>query len=67
MQAGSRVKAHFPLRAEDIPVSTSMIEAGLEVLEETDDRPLSRFTVERAFQAMCLCGLAESAREFSSR
>lgn len=67
MSAGSQVQAHFPLRAEVIPVSASMIEAGLAVLEETDDRPLSRSTVERAFQAMCLCGLAESARESSSR
>lgn len=44
---------------EDIPVSTAMIEAGLEVLEETDERPLSRLTVERAFQAMFLCALTE--------
>ncbi|MNE95746.1 hypothetical protein D3C77_367010 [compost metagenome] len=53
------------VRAENIIVSSAMIEAGLAVLEETDDRPLSRATVERAFQAMCLCGLQESAPESS--
>jgi hypothetical protein len=67
MHEDGQVRAHLPLRPEDIPVSSSMVEAGLAVLEETDDRPLSRFTVERAFQAMCLCGLAESLRESSSR
>lgn len=49
------------LRPEDIIVSEEMIEVGLAVLEETDDRPLSRATVERAFQEMCLCGLQQSA------
>ncbi|MOA38365.1 hypothetical protein D3C78_1600420 [compost metagenome] len=49
------------LRPEDIIVSEAMIEVGLAVLEETDDRPLSRATVERAFQEMCLCGLQQSA------
>lgn len=62
MQGDSQVSGHLSLRAEDIPVSPSMIEAGLSVLEETDDRPLSRFTVERAFQAMWLCGFLESGR-----
>lgn len=45
---------------EDIVVSKAMIEVGLAVLEETDDRPLSRSTVERAFQQMCHCGFRES-------
>lgn len=49
------------IAAEDIVVSMGMIEAGLAVLEETDDRPLSRLTVERAFQQMCLRSLQESA------
>lgn len=54
----------FPLPAillsEDIPVSAAMIEIGLSVLEETDDRPISRLTIERAFQEMYLCGFRES-------
>ncbi|MNS45363.1 hypothetical protein D3C72_778300 [compost metagenome] len=57
-------REHFSpsrLRAEDIVVSRGMIEVGLAVLEETDDRPLSRLTVERAFREMCLRGLQESA------
>ena len=62
MQTDRPAPSHLPLRAEDIPVSPSMVEAGLAVLEETDDRPLSRFTVERAFQAMYLCGFLESVR-----
>ena len=49
------------IRAEDIVVSSAMIEVGLAVLEETENRPLSRLTVERAFQEMCLRGLQESA------
>lgn len=48
---------------EDIPVSAAMVEAGLEILEEIDERPLSRLRVERAFQAMYLCGFQESGRE----
>lgn len=48
------------IAAEDIAVSSGMIEAGLAVLEETNDQPLSRLTVERAFQQMCLRGLQES-------
>lgn len=48
-------------RPEDIVVSKAMIEVGLAVLEETDDRPLSRSTVEKAFQQMCHCGFQESA------
>lgn len=55
-----------PIRAEDIVVTSAMIEAGLAVLEETDDLPLSRFTVERAFQEMCLCALKEESREGSA-
>ena len=51
---------------EHIPVSAAMIEAGLSVLEETDEWPLSRLTVERAFQEMCLCGLRESVLESSA-
>jgi len=51
------------IRAEDIFVSSTMIEAGLAVLEETDSWPLSRVMVERAFQEMCLCGLRESGHE----
>ena len=62
MHADRPTPSHLPLRAEDIPVSPSMVEAGLSVLEETYDRPLSRFTVERAFQAMYLCGFLESLR-----
>lgn len=46
--------------AEDIPVSKAMVEAGLAVLEETGEWPLSRSTVERAFQEMYLCGFRES-------
>jgi hypothetical protein len=61
------VQRNQPFRAENIPVSASMIEAGLAVLEETNDRPLSRLTVERAFQAMCLRSLEESSLETSSR
>lgn len=53
--------AKAPFQPEDIVVSKAMIEAGLAVLEETDDRPLSRSTVERAFQQMCHCGFQESA------
>lgn len=34
-----------------------MIEAVMSILEETDDQPLSRLTVERAFQEMFLCAL----------
>lgn len=49
------------LHPEDVIVSEAMIEVGLSVLEETDDRPLSRATVERAFREMCLCGFQESA------
>lgn len=56
----SRQKRIVP---EDIPVTSATIEAGLEVLEETDERPLSRLTVERAFQAMCLCALTEYSSE----
>ena len=48
---------------EDIPVSAAMVEAGLEILEEIDERPLSRLRAERAFQAMYLCGFQESGRE----
>ncbi len=48
--------------AEDIPVSVAMVDAGLAVLEETDDWPISRSRVERAFQEMCLCGFLESER-----
>lgn len=48
---------------EEIPVSAAMIEAGLDILEEIDERPLSRLRVERAFQAMYLCGFQESAHE----
>lgn len=48
---------------EDVPVSAAMIDAGLEILEEIDERPLSRIRVERAFQAMYLCGFQESGRE----
>lgn len=50
------------LMPEDVPVSAEMIEAGLEILEEIDERPLSRIRVERAFQAMYLCGFQESGR-----
>lgn len=52
---------------EDIVVSRAMIEAGLAVLEETDDRPLSRSTVERAFQQMCHCGFRESVASSCDR
>lgn len=67
MQIDNKIMASLDLRAEEIPVSASMIEAGLAVLEETDDRPVSKFTVERAFQAMCLCGLRESVHESSGQ
>lgn len=50
------------LCAEDIPVSAAMVEAGLAVLEEIDDWPISRSRVERAFQEMYLCGFLESER-----
>lgn len=50
------------ISAEDIPVSRAMIEVGLAVLEETEEWPLSRSTVERAFQEMYLCGFLESER-----
>ncbi|ODB39973.1 hypothetical protein A9L43_15260 [Pseudomonas mosselii] len=49
------------LQPEDIIVSRTMIEVGLAILEETDDRPLSRSTVERAFQQMCHCALQEAS------
>lgn len=49
------------LGADDIPVSEKMVEAGLAILEETGDWPISRATVERAFQEMYLCGFRESA------
>ena len=52
--------------AEDIQVSDSMIEAGMAVLEETGTWPISRFTVERAFQAMCRCAIEESPRAKSA-
>lgn len=54
-------------RPEDIVVSRAMIEVGLAVLEEADDRPLSRSTVERAFQQMCHCGFRESAASSCGR
>lgn len=50
------------LCSEDIPVSAAMVEAGLAVLEEIDDWPISRARVERAFQEMYLCGFLESER-----
>lgn len=49
------------ISAEDIPVSRAMVDVGLAVLEETGDWPISRSTVERAFQEMYLCGFRESA------
>ena len=55
------------LVAADIPVSAAMIEAGLAVLEETNEWPLSTGRVERAFQEMYLCGFFESQRESSGR
>jgi hypothetical protein len=55
------------VRPEDVVVSKAMIEVGLSVLEETDDRPLSRATVERAFQEMCLCAVREAVRENTDR
>lgn len=59
--------AGMEFRPEDIIVSRAMIEAGLAVLEETDDRPLSRSTVEKAFQQMCHCGFRESVASSCGR
>lgn len=56
---------HASISADDIPVSAAMVEAGLAVLEETDAWPLSRLTVERAFQAMFHCALRGSVAESS--
>lgn len=50
------------LCSEDVPVSVAMVDAGLAVLEEIDDWPISRSRVERAFQEMYLCGFLESER-----
>ena len=50
------------LCAEDIPVSAEMVDAGLAVLEEIDEWPISRSRVERAFQEMYLCGFLKSER-----
>ena len=50
------------LTLDDIHVSDGMIEAGLAVLEEVDELPVSHFRLERAFQAMCVRALQEEAR-----
>lgn len=61
MQQVFLATAGLEFQPEDIVVSRAMIEAGLAALEETDDRPLSRSTVERAFQQMCHCALQEAS------
>jgi hypothetical protein len=53
--------------AMDIVVTPAMIDVGLSVLEETDDRPLLRSTVERAFQEMCFLSLREVTDECADR
>ncbi|RMS14578.1 hypothetical protein ALP72_02141 [Pseudomonas coronafaciens pv. coronafaciens] len=65
MNADIKFQSRSSLRAEDIPVSSLMIETGLAILEETNDQPLSRLTVERAFQEMFLCALRVSVGESS--
>ena len=52
---------HASISAQNIPVSSAMVEVGLGVLEETNNWPISRPTAERAFQEMYLCGFLESA------
>lgn len=59
--------AQMAFQPEDIVVSKAMIEVGLAVLEETEDRPLSRSTVERAFRQMCYCGCQEFAASYGVR
>lgn len=63
----SAIGALGALRPDDVVVSKAMIEVGLSVLEETDDRPLSHATVGRAFQEMCLCAMREAARGNTDR
>ena len=59
MQQSDLAPTTLGFKSEDILVSSAMIEIGLIILEETDERPLSRSTVERAFREMCLCALKE--------
>ena len=54
------------IEASEIVVSDAMIDAGLEILEEVDEWPVTRFRLERAFQAMCLQSLKESVHECSA-
>lgn len=67
MERAFLTSAGMELQPEDIVVSRAMIEVGLAVLEETEDRPLSRSTVERAFQQMCHCGFRESVASSCGR
>ncbi len=54
------------IEASEIVVSDAMIDTGLEILEEVDEWPVTRFRLERAFQAMCLQSLKESAHGCSA-
>lgn len=51
------------LKAEDIPVTWSMLQVGMSILEEANVWPVSYGQLERAFQAMYMCGFQESVGE----
>lgn len=45
---------------EEVPVTWAMLQAGMSVIEETDEWPISYSRLEKAFQEMVRCGQQEA-------